>query len=106
VYALVVILPVVTLTRMKVWKSSAALYTDILRKFPESFVALNSLGAELMMQNDDSNALRYLNKAIGVSPHNYKGYYNRGLLLLKNNKPREAINDFNQAISYQAARLP
>jgi tetratricopeptide (TPR) repeat protein len=34
-----------------------------------------------------------------VSPQNYKGYYNRGLLLLKTNKPREAIASFNQAIA-------
>jgi tetratricopeptide (TPR) repeat protein len=96
---LAVTLPAATYLRTGVWKNSISLYSDILKKFPDSFVALNSLGAELMLQNNDVGAMLYLNKAIRVSPQNYKGYYNRGLLLLKTNKPREAIASFNQAIA-------
>jgi tetratricopeptide (TPR) repeat protein len=88
----------VTFLRMNVWKNSTLLYSDILEKFPNSFVALNSLGAELMMQNNDIKALEYLNKSVEVSPQNYKGYYNRGLLLLKTNQPKDAIANFNKAI--------
>jgi tetratricopeptide (TPR) repeat protein len=97
-YFLVAVLPVITYLRMDVWKNSSNLYSDILKKYPNSFVALNSLGAELMMQNNDAKALEYLNKSIKVSPHNYKGYYNRGLLFLKTNEPKSAIADFNKAI--------
>ncbi len=96
---LFVVLPLASWQRMDVWRNSAVLYADILKKFPESFVALNSLGAELMMQNQDKKALEYLNRSVKVSPKNYKGYYNRGLLMLKNGKPAEAIKDFNRAIA-------
>jgi protein O-mannosyl-transferase len=96
--AAVIALPVITFLRTDVWRSSVSLYTDILEKFPTSFVALNSLGAEYMLQNDDANAIQYLNRAIGVSPQNYKGYYNRGLLKLKTNSPQNAIADFDRAI--------
>jgi tetratricopeptide (TPR) repeat protein len=94
-----IIFPVITFLRLEVWKNSVNLYSDILKKFPESFVALNSLGAELMFRNEDKKALEYLNKAVSVSPKNYKGYYNRGLLLLKNNEPEKAIKSFDQAIA-------
>jgi len=97
-YTVIIIFPVLTFLRVPVWKSSSVLYADILKKFPDSFVALNSLGVELMFQNDDKKALEYLNKAVAVAPKNYKGYYNRGLLLIKNNQPEEAIKSFNSAL--------
>lgn len=98
-YALLIIFGVLTFFRMNVWKSSVSLYTDILKKFPNSFVALNSLGAELMFQNEDQKALEYLNKALRVSPQNYKGYYNRGLLYLKNGQGKAALKSFNQSLA-------
>ena len=51
-----------------------------------------------MFLNNDNKALEYLNKAVAVAPLNYKGFYNRGLLYLKNNKPEEAIKSFNQVL--------
>jgi tetratricopeptide (TPR) repeat protein len=98
-YIIIGALAVVTFLRLEVWKSSVILYTDILKKTPDSFVALNSLGSELMMQNEDKKALAYLEKSVKVSPENYKGHYNKGLLLLKTNKPKEAIKSFNKAIT-------
>jgi protein O-mannosyl-transferase len=98
-YLIISVLTVVTFLRLEVWKSSVILYTDILKKTPDSFVALNSLGSELMMQNEDKRALVYLEKSVNISPENYKGHYNKGLLLLKTNRPKEAIKSFNKAIA-------
>lgn len=98
-YVLIFIFGTATFFRANVWKNSASLYSDILKKFPNSFVALNSLGAELMFQNEDKRALEYLNKAVAVSPQNYKGYYNRGLLYLKNGEANKALRSLNQALA-------
>lgn len=84
--------------RLGVWHDSLYLYEDILKKYPDSFVALNSAGAVCMMQNDHEKSLRYFKHAITVSPGNYKGYYNLGLLYLKNNQADQAIESFNRAI--------
>lgn len=97
-YALLILLPILSFSRASVWKNGEALYSDVIKTYPESFVALNSLGTELMMQNKDEEALAYLDKAILAGPRNFKGYYNRGLLLLKMNKPNEAIKSFNQVL--------
>lgn len=95
----IVILSVCGLARITVWKSALSLYEDILKKYPDQFIALNSAGVESMFLNEDEKALNYLNKAVDVAPRNYKGFYNRGLLLIKNKKPELAIKSFNESIS-------
>lgn len=95
---LIIILPIISFSRMRIWSSAENLYTDVVKKYPESFVALNSLGTEKMMLNKDTEALQYLTEAVRVNEKNYKGYYNLGLVLLKLNKSDEAIKSFNQAI--------
>jgi tetratricopeptide (TPR) repeat protein len=96
--ALIVCLGGISFMRAGVWQSSSALYTDILKKYPHSSVALNSLGAEYMLNRNYDQAIRYFNKAINEDPGNHKGYYNRGLLYAQNGKFNEALADFNKAI--------
>lgn len=95
---LLCVLSLLSFPRSTVWHSGLTLYQDILKNFPNSFIALNSAGVESMFMNEDNKALEYLNKAVSVAPRNYKGFYNRGLLYLKNNKPEDAIKSFNQAL--------
>lgn len=90
---------IITFFRVSVWKNSETLYLDILKQYPHSFVALNSLGAQYMLNKNYELALQYLNKAINENTKNYKGYYNRGLLYAQTNKMKEAISDFDNAIS-------
>lgn len=86
-------------SRASAWKSAITLYEDILKKYPEQYVALNSAGVECMFLNEDEKALEYFNKAVRIAPRNYKGFYNRGLLYLKNNKPELALKSFNQTLA-------
>lgn len=90
----------ITFFRVAVWQNSIALYSDIIDKYPDSFLALNSLGAEYMLQGNTNQAYLYLNKAIGIAPAYYKGYYNRGLLNAQNHQMQEALNDLTKAIDY------
>jgi protein O-mannosyl-transferase len=106
--ALLCLLSFSSYLRANVWRSGITLYEDILRNFPNSFVALNSVGVEYMMRDNNDKALYYLNKSIQVAPQNYKGYYNRGLLYLKNQKNELALKSFNQALDiydYPKARI-
>lgn len=90
---------VMTFARVEVWKSSLSLYEDILKKYPGQFIALNSAGVESMFLNQDQQALEYFDRAIIAAPKNYKGYYNRGLLYLKNQRPEQALQSFNQTLA-------
>ena len=97
-FVLILLFSVFSFTRANAWKSALNLYEDIDKKYPNQFIVLNSAGVENMFLNNDNKALEYLNKAVAVAPLNYKGFYNRGLLYLKNNKPEEAIKSFNQVL--------
>lgn len=88
-----------TFIRSATWKNSITLYEDIIRKYPDNFLALNSLGVEYMLKGNHDKALEYFNKATNVAPYNYKGFYNRALLHLKNNNPKRAIEDLNKVLS-------
>lgn len=95
---IILTLALFSFSRSNVWRSAITLYEDILKNFPNSFVALNSVGVEYMLNNNNEKALYYLNKSIHVSPQNYKGYYNRGLLYLKTQKPELAVKSFNESL--------
>ncbi|MDI1356281.1 MAG: tetratricopeptide repeat protein [bacterium] len=95
---LAIFFSVMGFSRAGVWKNSITLYEDILKKYPQQFVALNSAGVECMFRSEDRKALEYFNRAVDAAPNNYKGYYNRGLLLLKNRSAELAIQNFNQTI--------
>jgi len=95
---LLLFLSIFTFARTAAWKSAIVLYEDILKKYPTQFIALNSAGVESMFLNEDGKALDYFNRAVESAPYNYKGFYNRGLLFLKNNKPDLAIKSFNQTL--------
>jgi protein O-mannosyl-transferase len=98
-FVLLLFFSVFSFGRTNAWKSALALYEDILKKYPDQFIALNSAGVESMFLNNDKKALEYLNRAVAAAPRNYKGSYNRGLLYLKNNEPEYAIKSFNQSLA-------
>ncbi|MEO6302900.1 MAG: tetratricopeptide repeat protein, partial [Bacteroidia bacterium] len=95
---LIVLFSVFSFMRGYAWKNALNLYEDINKKYPNQFIVLNSAGVESMFLNKDKEALDYMNKAVSVAPKNYKGFYNRGLLYLKNNQPENAIKSFNDAL--------
>ncbi|MBI3518378.1 MAG: tetratricopeptide repeat protein [Bacteroidetes bacterium] len=97
--AVMLIFGSLTFMRASVWKNSISLYSDIIKKYPHSFVALNSLGAEYMLNKNYDMALRYLNAAINENTDYYKGYYNRGLLFAQTDRMKNALEDFNRAIA-------
>lgn len=96
--SILILLSVLSYARIQVWKTSLSLYGDILEKYPNEFIALNSAGVESMFLNEDKNALNYFNKATAAAPRNYKGFYNKGLLYLKNNQADLAIRSFNESL--------
>ncbi|HOZ87578.1 MAG TPA: tetratricopeptide repeat protein [Bacteroidia bacterium] len=95
---LLIALGLASFSRSNVWKSGISLYEDILKQFPNSFVALNSVGVEYMLKDQNEKALYFLNRSVEVAPYNYKGFYNKGLFYLKNQKPAKAVENFDRAI--------
>jgi tetratricopeptide (TPR) repeat protein len=97
-FVFIALFSVFSFSRSQDWKSALNLYEDINKKYPNQFLVLNSIGVESMFLNENEKALDYLNRAVSVAPRNYKGFYNLGLLYLKNNQPEQAIKSFNQTL--------
>lgn len=95
---IMIILCILTFSRAGAWTSALNLYEDILKKYPDQFIALNSAGVETMRMNEDAKSLEYFNRAVKAAPNNYKSYYNRGLLYIKNHKPELAIKSLNESL--------
>lgn len=87
-----------TVSRNLVWKNNLNFWSDIVKKYPSSHVALNSLGAEYMLMGKHKEALGYINKAIYLSPTFYKAHYNSGLVYAREGNYAEALKSFNAAI--------
>lgn len=104
-YASLILIILLTLpgtARARDWRTALVLFEDIIKHYPESFVALNSAGVESMYQNLDEKAKVYFDRAIAVNTNNYKGFYNRGLLALKTGHATEAVQDFNKCLALNA----
>lgn len=99
VLVIVILLSLLTYSRSRVWENSIKLYLNVLDKYPNLYVALNSVGAEYMLTKNYDLSLRYLNKAINENRNYYKGYYNRGLLYVQTERYKDALADFNKCIS-------
>lgn len=95
---IVIIFSVTCLQRNKTWKDSFTFYGDILKKFPDSYIVMNSLGAEYMHANDFKTAQEWFDKAKKENPNDHSVYYNEGLNYLKQNKVEEAYNSLSRSI--------
>ncbi|MBP7808897.1 MAG: tetratricopeptide repeat protein [Bacteroidia bacterium] len=84
--------------RNNVWKNNIVFWEDVVKKYPNSEIALSSLGSEYMLKNNDTKAISCFNKAIDLNPNYLKAYYNRGLFFAKKMLLREALLDFTKAI--------
>jgi tetratricopeptide (TPR) repeat protein len=95
-----------TYKRNTVWKDEVTFWKDVSLKYPNSEVALSSLGSIYMKTGETTKALNYFNRAISINPSYFKAYYNRGLLYAKNKYFREAINDFTKATQQEGYLKP
>ncbi|MGZ4038529.1 MAG: tetratricopeptide repeat protein, partial [Bacteroidia bacterium] len=102
VFFVAILFSIFTFGRSKVWKNGLELYSDIISKYPQSAVALNSLGAEYLLRGELKKAHAYVDKAIAVSPQLHKAWYNGGLIYAREHNYLEALKNFDMAISLAA----
>lgn len=87
-----------TFSRNSVWKNEINFWGDIVKKYPASHIAWNSLGAEYMLRGNYKKAHECIDKAIYLSPAFYKAHYNSGLLFATEKNYNAALRAFDQAI--------
>lgn len=74
-----VILSSLSWQRNKVWKNSVTLWSDALKKYPDSTIAYNNRGAAYIDQGDYDKGIADCTRAIQITPDCADAYFNRAL---------------------------
>lgn len=87
-----------TFSRNDIWLSELNFWKSVTDNFPESSVAQSSLGGVYMKEGNTAEAALHINEAVRLDANNYKAWYNRGVLLLRNGDSHSALDALNKAI--------
>lgn len=88
-----------TSVRNEAWASDTTFFHTLLDAYPESAVAQYSVGAMYLKNGDIQNAEIHLNKAVRLNPNNYKAWFNKGTLHLKQGRAMEALEAFDKSVA-------
>lgn len=88
-----------TWSRNHIWLSEVDFWKSVLDTYPNSAVAQYSLGAAFLREGDIAKASAYINDAVASDPDNYKAWYNRAVLNLRQKNPSLALEALNRSIS-------
>ena len=94
----IVALSVISHNRVKVWKNSETLFSDVISKYPRVAVAHNNMGRYFREMNQYDKAIAAYNIAIEINPESYNTFSNRGKALFDLGRIDEALTDFNRSI--------
>jgi tetratricopeptide (TPR) repeat protein len=94
----VVALGTLTWNQGRVWRDSERLWAYALTLDPNSSIAHNNLGAELIEQGKLPEAIEHIQQALRVKPDDASAHTNWGLALIYQGEPAEAIEHLQQAL--------
>ncbi len=89
--------------RVEVFKDGISVFSDVLKSYPNSYVALNNRGSIYFEQNKNQLAFKDFSESIKIYPKNPYAYNNRAVIFLTNGKTIEAMDDLNTAINQKPA---
>ncbi len=87
-----------TWNRTQVWKNSETLFTDVIKRYPNSSMANNNLGIYYRDHNQNQKAIEAYSKAISANPSGFLGFSNRGELYFQLGQLDQALSDINAAL--------
>jgi tetratricopeptide (TPR) repeat protein len=93
------ILAISGFNRIDVFSNPINVNSDVIEKYPDSYVAYNNRGTAYYKKNALENALQDLNKAIVLNPKSAFSLNNRSVISMSIGKFDNALLDLNQAIS-------
>ena len=98
----VIILATITFNRTEVWLDSETLWTDVIKKYPDDFLAYNNRAEYYTSVGNDELAILDYNSAIVHHGSYPQSFYDRGILYLKQGELISALADFDKVINLQA----
>ncbi len=90
---------IMTFARNNIWLSDFNFFDAIVKAFPNSAVAQYSVGSLYMRQGNYPEAEAHINLAVLLEPGNYKAWYDKGVLYLRERKPAESLEALNKCLA-------
>ena len=87
-----------TIQRNPIWQSNYSLWSDTVRKSPDSLVARGGLGMAYLEKGMLDDAARQFKLSIERYPNHHKSYYNLGLVYHRQGDLKKAVALFNRSI--------
>lgn len=84
--------------RTKVWQNDAELFTDVVNKYPNSYIAYINRGVYRGENNDIPGAIRDQNIAISINPELSSAYKNRGIFKQRIGDYQNSFIDYSMAV--------
>jgi tetratricopeptide (TPR) repeat protein len=91
---------VMTWRQTQYWKDSFTLFTHAIAVTSDNFIAENNLGEAFMQHGRPDDAYPHFLRATQAKPHFGLGHYNLGLVLMKQTREAEALQEFQTAVRY------
>jgi tetratricopeptide (TPR) repeat protein len=93
-----VFLSVLTFNRAKIWNNSIILWSDVINKYPTTYLSYFNRGRAKQELGDIESALIDYNEALRINPDYYLAYNGRGFIKNKLGDYEGALEDINSAI--------
>jgi Tfp pilus assembly protein PilF len=88
-----------TFQQNQIWENSYTLWSDAVRKYPESNEANALMGVVYMDLGMDEKAVEYLEKAVQILPFDYESRNNLGIVYQRLDMAEKALNELLMAIA-------
>ncbi|MFH0943732.1 MAG: tetratricopeptide repeat protein [Planctomycetota bacterium] len=95
-------LDTLTFQRCQVWRTTEALWTDVIARQPGSAIAFNSRGVARLAKGDFNLALQDFDQAIRINPAFLDPYNNRGAVRMALQQYEQAFLDFDLCVRKNA----
>jgi tetratricopeptide (TPR) repeat protein len=93
------LLTVLTVKQIKVWENTISLWSYVIEKEPEFFLAYNNRGLAFSNKGDLHAAIADYDKSIALNPSYPLAYYNRGRDFQNRGQLDKALEDYNRAVA-------
>lgn len=91
---------ILTYGQTKIWKNSITLFSDVIEKYPDSYLGYLNRGIARNHILDYKGAMEDFNLSLEKNKKYFKTLLNRALLREKMNDPQGALNDYNEILAF------
>jgi len=99
------VLSIISFNRSDVWRNSESLWTDVIEKYPEDFLAYSNRGLYYSSIGKVEQAISDYTFSLTLHPEHIQTYHSRGLLYMSIGDLEKAWMDMNRVISLDGSYM-